>query len=279
MTVFFKLIKELTIARSKKIRKLATSKDSSYFSGMFRDSALSDEKQELLISLESCIKKMEDEKDDELSFKKLIKEIKACRREAKNKSDEKGYTEGNFGPGIMSLLSLIDTIKEKFMRLELLDIKMEDKPYDIFCFYAGKYWIEKEVEKIDRSWFGNTIKSPLLSNSFQVAQRKDEILIIAVNKCRIRLGNTKNKDSLEVCLKNKKANKLKLTPIITSRPIDEKTFILEVICDVLLKNEGVCRENKSVTPGKLYEYMKKAQEEIDAIPSQYEQAQYPRVSY
>lgn len=205
MTVFLTIIKLFVISDVKAMRDKAIKADSSVVNkslqwlGYGRDAQLSQEKINIADDLWTEINKFEGESCDFINYSTLKQKIASAKKIAKEASEKKHYSEANFGEASEGILEFIDDVYEKLEKAKFLNIKYDDDPFHILCYYAAYYLIQKIYDARVASTTDYYLKHPKVSKLKELSKIKEELIINCVQTCEHNLSrlNTKLSDYQE----------------------------------------------------------------------------------
>ena len=198
MTIFLKIVKEILRDKIIAIRDMSLNADSTYLNqalslvGEGRDLALSAAKRKLLDdTLLVQISGFVDRDDDKTNLDQLQALIRACRKDAKIKSVDKGYDEGASGPAIQKLIDLLQSIFDKLLELHVLGTPSEGDPLHIFYYSLAYYCAQKIAADHDPSFFARIAKNPLVSTSRKFAKDKEGLVMAALDEVDVDIEGLK----------------------------------------------------------------------------------------
>ncbi|QRN02490.1 hypothetical protein GH742_00580 [Legionella sp. MW5194] len=216
MTIFLEIAKEYLIKELTKISDTSVASDKSVgntvcsWLGLGRDEGLSQSKRELTDILRTDIRNLASDESDEKNVEALNHLLSECRRKAREKADQKGYSEGTFGPAMSEVSTLLTQLYDRFDAAGLLDIPYNTKaserhPLTVFRYWAGVYLAYKVKENRDNSQ--STLKTithnPKITSLNLLEKQKQDAVVSYIRECDKDLKTIKEdlEDYREVCTK------------------------------------------------------------------------------
>lgn len=189
MTIFLHIVKIFLKERIKKTRDHSVAADRTFqnitlgFIGLGRNPALAKSKRDLADELLVTLEGTQGRENDEENVKLLRILLTKCKDEAAEKSREKKYDEGSFGPAMDNILLFLEKIHSKFEKYNLLNIPHDEEPLNIFRYYAGMYYTKKIDDELNVSTIGSLARNPKLTCFFELTQEKENLILITLEAC------------------------------------------------------------------------------------------------
>lgn len=229
MTVFLAIAKNFLIHDIQEIRNQSIQADASLKNTALswfnkgRDKSLSQAKQVIADQLWQHIQALEDAENDAENYGKIRDSLEAAKKQAADKSKEKHYDEGNFGPAMTRAINFLDEIYKKLGQEGMIDIPYDADPVNLYSFYAASYVVQKLDDKRNEDMVTYLMQHPKLSNIRELAEKKEALLLSKIKDCK------EDVDTLD-----------KQHPNFQNA---RRKRVLDSIEDLLRKNKDLCKEH------------------------------------